>query len=173
MAMSTHGFDTHGALPMFQALWEALEQQHPRSAGLSQVPPAHMQFPSWQGCVGSPFQPFGSPIPWFSVKFVARSPPTPIRRHSQTCRDGSFPHLSPASFSCYCQCCRFLPIAQLWFDPLAVNLAFFSGQSLADEISTRTGKRAGMEADTEAADPAVLAWSSIYFSWVNASQFFV
>lgn len=63
MAMSTHGFDTHGALPMFQALWEALEQQHPRSAGLSQVPPAHMQFPSWQGCVGSPFQPFGSPIP--------------------------------------------------------------------------------------------------------------
>ena len=122
----------------------------------------HAQFPSRQGCVGSPFQPFGSPIPWFSVKFVARSPPTPIRRHSQTCRDGSFPHLSPASFSCYCQCCRFLPIAQLWFDPLAVNLAFFSGQSLADKISTRTGKRAGMEADTEAADPAVLARSSIF-----------
>ena len=133
----------------------------------------HAQFPSRQGWVGSPFQPFGTPIPRFSVKFVAGSPPTPIRRHSQTCRDESFPHLSPANFSCYCQCCRFLPITQLWFDPLAVNLIFFSGQSLADKISTRTGKRAGMEADTEAADPAVLAWSSIYFSWVNASQFFV
>ena len=123
----------------------------------------HEQFPSLQGCVGSPFQPFGSPIPRFSVKFVAGSPPTPIRRYSQTCRDGSSPHLSRANFSCYYQCCRFLSIDQFWFDPLAMNL----------KISTRTGKRAGMEADREAADPAVLARSSIYFSWVNASQFFV
>lgn len=63
MAMSTHGFDTHGALPMFQALWEALKQQHPRSAGLSQVPPAHMHsFPAGRDVWGVRFNPLALPF---------------------------------------------------------------------------------------------------------------
>ena len=63
MAMSTHGFDMHGALPMFQALWEALEQQYPRSAGLSQVPPAHMSsFPACRDVWGACFNPLALPF---------------------------------------------------------------------------------------------------------------
>lgn len=63
MAMSTHGFDMHGALPMFQALWEALEQHHPRSAGLSQVPHAHVSnFPACRDVWGVRFNPLALPF---------------------------------------------------------------------------------------------------------------
>ena len=48
---------------MFQALWEALEQQHPRSAGLSQVPPAHMHsFPAGRDVWGVRFNPLALPF---------------------------------------------------------------------------------------------------------------
>lgn len=48
---------------MFQALWEALEQQHPRSAGLSQVPPAHMSsFPACRDVWGACFNPLALPF---------------------------------------------------------------------------------------------------------------
>lgn len=157
MAMSTHGFGHAWSTSYVSGSVGGSGATVIHVLLGSLVPPAHMQFPSWQGCVGSPLNPLALPFHDFLLNLEAQLlPPTLIRRYSNLQRwEYFFTDVLPCPV--IVNAAGFYPLPNFGFDPFGSKLGLFSGQSLADKISTRTGKRAGMEADTEAADPAVLA----------------
>lgn len=159
--IATHSYTAYGnehsrirhawVLPMFRALWEALGNSITFWA-LSGPSCTHA-VSQLAGMCGESVSAFDSPIPWFSVKICSSlTTPTPIQE--------TFSNLQRWEFSPFVSCQFLLLLSMLQVSthcptliwPFGSKLGLFSGQSLADKISTRTGKRAGMEADTEAAD---------------------